>query len=150
MNRIVISCLENAMSRRDVFHDAVKNALVKEGWTITHDPYPVGYHTKTLEVDLGAELPVAAEREGRKIAVEIKSFVSEGVFVDLYKALGQFALYRSSLERQEPDRKLYLAVPYETYQALLAHEDGRRLQESMNLALIVYVAEFEEIEQWIE
>ncbi|MEK7727399.1 MAG: element excision factor XisH family protein [candidate division KSB1 bacterium] len=23
---------------RDIFHDAVKNALVKEGWTITNDP----------------------------------------------------------------------------------------------------------------
>nr|WP_286392563.1 element excision factor XisH family protein [Pseudanabaena mucicola] len=28
------------MSARDLFHDIVKNALQKDGWTITHDPYP--------------------------------------------------------------------------------------------------------------
>lgn len=26
------------MPERDIFHDAVKNALIKEGWTITDDP----------------------------------------------------------------------------------------------------------------
>ena len=24
---------------KDIFHDAVKYALEKDGWTITHDPY---------------------------------------------------------------------------------------------------------------
>jgi hypothetical protein len=24
---------------KDIYHENVKNALIKEGWTITHDPY---------------------------------------------------------------------------------------------------------------
>ncbi len=27
------------MSRRDTYHYVVTDALIREGWTITHDPY---------------------------------------------------------------------------------------------------------------
>jgi XisH protein len=26
---------------KDIFHEIVKEALIKDGWTITHDPYQV-------------------------------------------------------------------------------------------------------------
>lgn len=26
------------MPAKDIFHDCVKHALIKDGWTITHDP----------------------------------------------------------------------------------------------------------------
>ncbi len=29
------------MPAKDIYHDAVKNALIKDGWTITADPYPI-------------------------------------------------------------------------------------------------------------
>lgn len=29
------------MPARDAFHDAVRHALEKDGWTITHDPFPI-------------------------------------------------------------------------------------------------------------
>lgn len=29
------------MSRKDQFHEAVKHALEKEGWLITHDPFTI-------------------------------------------------------------------------------------------------------------
>jgi hypothetical protein len=61
---------------RDIIHEAVKNALVKDGWTITADPYTIEYEDVTLFADLGAERPLAAERAGRKIVVEVKSFLS--------------------------------------------------------------------------
>jgi hypothetical protein len=39
------------MPRRDLFHDAVRNALVKDGWTITHDPYILRFGDQRLQVD---------------------------------------------------------------------------------------------------
>ena len=30
------------MPRRDLYHDTVRNALIKDGWTIAHDPYVLG------------------------------------------------------------------------------------------------------------
>ena len=55
---------------RDIIHNLVKNALINDGWNITHDPYPVKVGGFEMEVDLGAENLVAAEREGEKIAIE--------------------------------------------------------------------------------
>ncbi|HZO86768.1 MAG TPA: element excision factor XisH family protein [Chthonomonadaceae bacterium] len=37
------------MARRDLFHDACKNALIKDGWTITHDPYLLRRGRQTQE-----------------------------------------------------------------------------------------------------
>ena len=63
------------MPARDVYHDQFKAALIKDGWKITHDPLSVKWNEKVLFVDLGAEEVLAAEKDGRKIGVEVKSFV---------------------------------------------------------------------------
>lgn len=46
---------------KDLFHEAVRNALINDGWTITHDPYPIQLMDFDLDVDLGAERALAAE-----------------------------------------------------------------------------------------
>ena len=62
------------MPARGLYHDAVKNALAKDGWTVTHDPFHIKVGAKDLFVDLGAEQLLGAEKGDRKIAVEVKSF----------------------------------------------------------------------------
>ncbi|GAK55505.1 hypothetical protein U27_02339 [Candidatus Vecturithrix granuli] len=37
------------MSRKDTYHPLVKEALIREGWTITHDPY---YFVDAVEEEL--------------------------------------------------------------------------------------------------
>ena len=94
------------------FHHVVKAALIKDGWNITHDPLIIKVGGVDMEIDLGAEQVLAAERSGEKIAVEVKSFlVSASAISEFHKALGQFINYRTALRREEPDRVLYLAVP---------------------------------------
>ena len=61
------------MPARDTYHDAVKNALIKDGWTITHDPLVVELGGDRLFIDLGAERVIGAEKGTRKIAVEVKT-----------------------------------------------------------------------------
>ena len=138
------------MSRRDLFHDAVVHALESEGWTVTHDPYYLEYGAQKLQIDLGAEMPVAAERDRRKIAVEIKSFVGRTPMVDFYAALGQFVTYRTALRVQEADRTLFLAVPDEAFAALFDTEPARKIQKELGILLLVYNAAREVIEEWIE
>ncbi len=57
--------------------EIVKKALIKDGWTITDDPLTLKFGNTELYVDLGAEKVLAAEKEGQKIAVEVKSFFGE-------------------------------------------------------------------------
>jgi endonuclease IV len=64
------------MSARDKFHERVKNALQKEGWLLTHDPYHIDLGFADFYIDLGAERLIAATKNGEQIAVEIKTFFS--------------------------------------------------------------------------
>jgi hypothetical protein len=43
------------MPAKDHYHETVKNALIKDGWTITHDPLILRLSKKKLYIDLGAE-----------------------------------------------------------------------------------------------
>jgi hypothetical protein len=137
------------MSRKDKFHQAVKNALIKDGWTITHNFLSLKIGTLKLEVDLGAEKLVVAQRENQKIAVEVKSFLRASKITDFYQAFGQFFPYKVALEELEPDRTLYLAIPEPTYEALFSEILIQKLLIQYPMKLIVYTTDTEEIKSWI-
>jgi XisH protein len=77
---------------RDRLHDAVRNALVRDGWTITHDPLRITSGRRNLYVDLGAERLVAAEKGALRIAVEVKAFSGPSDVEALEQAMGQHVL----------------------------------------------------------
>ena len=83
------------MSRRDDLHIPVRRALEKEGWTITDDPLQLFFRETTLKADLGAEWRFAAEKSGRKIAVEVKDFDGDSPISDLFIR----PLFRTAIER---------------------------------------------------
>lgn len=106
------------MPAKDLYHDTVKAALIKDGWTITNDPLTIKIGLRSAHVDLGAEKLIAAERDSDKIAVEIKSFLSPSPISDLETAWGQFFMYARALQRREPDRRLFLAINQNTFDTL--------------------------------
>jgi hypothetical protein len=137
------------MPARDIYHDAVKNALIKDGWTITHDPFVLRWGTIDVYIDLGAEQLLAAERQGLKIAVEVKSFVGRSDVDDLEKALGQYILYHDILSKREPERVLYLAVHEEVFLGIFEEAVGKLLLENERVKLIVFDRRREDILRWI-
>lgn len=137
------------MPARDTYHDVVKAALVKDGWTITHDPLRLPWGGKDMYVDLGAERVLAAEKAGRKIAVEIKSFVGRSELHDLENAIGQFVVYRAILARREPDRSLYLAVPEEILRDVFEEPLGEVLLEDNLAQVIGFDPQKQEVVRWI-
>ena len=96
----IIGCDFHATSSmtKDVFHYAVKKGLEKEGWLITDDPLRISVGGADMEIDLGAEKIIAAERGEQKIAVEIKSFIGTSNISDFHTAVGQFINYQVALE----------------------------------------------------
>ena len=52
---------------KDLFHDVVKTALIKDGWKITDDPFFVKVGGVEFFIDLGAEKLFAAERNGENL-----------------------------------------------------------------------------------
>jgi len=137
------------MPARDRYHNQVKSALLKEGWTITHDPLRLHWGLKDMYVDLGAEQLLAAEKDTRKIAVEVKSFVGLSEMDDLEKAIGQYVVYHDVLLQVEPERDLYLAVNEETFVNLFEEPIGKLLLDNRRVRLLVFDPQTEVIRQWI-
>lgn len=135
---------------KDRFHDAVKNALIKEGWTVTDDPLFLQFGGVDLFVDLGAEKIIAAQKENQKIAVEIKSFLGYSLVSDFHLAVGQVMNYRLILQRDEPDRVLYLAVPLDVYETFFKLEFTQLAIATYQFKIIVYNTEDEVLLQWIK
>jgi hypothetical protein len=137
------------MPAKDIYHEVVKNALIKDGWQITHDPLLIRLTKKKLYVDLGAERLIAAERNTEKIAVEIKSFTRPSDMKDLEEALGQFVLYCQLLKRYEPERTLHLAVTDSIRKTVFDEEAGAILLEDGLVRLVTFDPVEEVIVRWI-
>jgi XisH protein len=137
------------VSAKDIFHDTVKRALQKDGWTITHDPFPMQIGRKRLSADLGAERLINAEKGAQKIVVEVKSFVGRSDVKDLEQALGQYVLYRQVLNEMQSDRNLYLAISQPAFKSVFTIELGQVLLKNQIIKLIVFDEKSEAILQWI-
>ena len=110
------------MAAKDRFHAVVRIALEKEQWNVTDDPLRLEIGGTKFEIDLGAEQLLAAERGKDKIAVEIKTFLSDSPLTDYHAALGQFLNYRLALEIIDSTRILYLAIPVGAYETFFKRE----------------------------
>ncbi len=137
------------MSAKDRFHQAVKNALIKENWIITHDPLFLNFDNARIQVDLGAERLIVAERNSEKIAVEVKSFLAASTIYEFHLAIGQCFSYRIALREKEPQRQLYLAIPIFTYQEFFRRPFAQQTVKEAKISLIIYEPIEEIFLQWI-
>ncbi len=139
------------MGAKDRFDTAVRIALEKEQWNVTDEPLRLEVGGTKFEIDLGAEQLLAAERGQEKIAVEIKTFLSDSPLTDYHAALGQFLNYRLALEISDPTtRILDLAVPVVVYQTFFKREFAQISLERYQIKQIIYAPNQEVIIQWIK
>ncbi len=134
---------------KDIYHSTVRIALEKDGWTITNDPLTLRIGGRSAFIDLGAEKLFAAEKEGKRIAVEVKSFISPSPVKDLEQALGQYIMYSQVLERQNFDRLLYLAIPQRVFLDFFSEELPQLIIELNHLKLLIFDADSQEVVKWI-
>lgn len=102
-----------------------------------------------MSADLGAEYPLAAERAGQKIVVEIKSFMGPSPIQELKVALGQYDIYLGFLELLDPERKVYIAISQTIYQKFFQLKAIQMLMRRYHTPLIVVNVPTEEVVAWI-
>lgn len=134
---------------KDIYHEAVKIALIKDGWTITDDPLRLKFGGRMTYVDLGAEKLLAAQKEGQQIAVEVKSFLNPSPVKDLEQALGQYIMYSQVLAKLQQHRLLYLAIPQVVFSDFFSEELPKLIVEINQIKLLVFNPESQEVVQWI-
>jgi hypothetical protein len=119
------------------------------GGLITHDPFLLKYGIRKIYADLEAEKLFAAEKEQRRIVVEVKSFRGSSEVEDLQEAVGSYVMYLGILTVTFPERDLYLAVPEDAYIGIFSEMLGQRMIQQANLKLVVFRPKEEVIKQWI-
>lgn len=137
------------MPAKDTYHQVVKHALEKDGWLITDDPLTLQIDESTnVYLDIGAENILAAEKQGQKIAVEVKSFIGKSFPTQLYQSIGQFMAYREFLATKDLERKLYLDIPKNTYKTHFRSEFTTLAIRNVQLSYLVYDINTEVIITW--
>jgi XisH protein len=139
------------MAARDLYYDLVKNALRKDGWRITHNPLRLRlptHDTQTGQGEAAEESLLGAEKDERKIAVVVKSFVDRGAAADLQRALEHLRLYHTRLHATAPDHTLYLAVRQTTYRDYFTGASGAQLLASHPTLFLVFDPRTEAIVNW--
>ena len=137
------------MSAKDKIHDVVRGALTKDGWEITHDPFTMRVGKLDLQVDLGAERLLAAEKGDEKIAVEIKSFIGRSLVTEFHLAVGQFLNYRVAMKEQHADRVLFLAILLDVWEEFFQSDLAQLSIREYGLKIIIIDPLKEEIIQWV-
>ena len=137
------------MSAKDRIHNAVKNALIKEGWDIIADPYPIKYKEVKLFADIAGEKAIAATKNEQKIVIEVKSFVSRSKMREFETALGQYLIYRTFMSLIDPDYQIYLAIDQDTYTTFFQQIAIQLIVNNYQLSLLTVDISREEVTQWI-
>lgn len=135
---------------KDLYHDNVRQALEKDGWLITHDPYHINIEDIGYQIDFGAESILGAERDNIKIAVEVKSFAGSSAVNEFHKAVGQFNDYYVALEMEDPNRILFLAVPLKAWLRFFQKQIIQKSLERIDAKIVIYNQENNEIVKWIK
>ncbi len=138
------------MPSKDTIHDAVRNALVKDGWTITDDPFRIHYVDIDVYADLRVERAEGENASIRALVIEIKSFLDPSAAHSLETALGQYEVYRTLLEEVAPQERLYLAISDTVYTKRFQRASFQLIVQKHHIRLVVVNVEQEEVIQWIE
>lgn len=138
------------MPARDIFHDAVREGLEKDGWLITDDPLYITVGEVDFYIDLGAEQLIAAEKGGSRIAVEIKSFSGPSPVNAFHEALGKFINYRAALAEEQAERVLFLAVPKLVYEDFFQRSFIQKMVQLEKLKLLIYEPQTRKVISWIK
>lgn len=137
------------MAQLDKIHNAVKNALIKDGWTITAENFQMRFKELKLYGDMEAH-KIFAEKGKRQIVVEVKSFIGVSVMSEFQKALGQYHIYKDVLSQLKPEAKVYLAISESAYNNFFVGEGIRFIIEKEELSFFVVDLKSEVITQWRE
>ena len=138
------------MPALDKFHDVVKHALIKDGWTITDDPLYLQYEGTDVSIDFGAEKLIAAEKQGEQIAVEVKSFLADSILYEFHQVVGQCVDYQVMIEQAAPERTLYIAVPANVYDLFFQRPFAQLVIHRVQMKLLVYDIQREVVDSWIK
>ena len=137
------------MPTLDSCHEQVVNALKKAGWDVASQAMFV----RTPEVSVFIDIE-ALRNNGHLqqiVIIEVKCFTNENSDLnELYRAIGQYIIYRTALHERTMDFPLYLAIPTSVYERLFKTKIVTASAREIQMKLIVVDIDREEIVTWLD
>jgi hypothetical protein len=130
------------MPVKDDVHDAALQSLIADGWTITKQQIAVMVEKRRLFID------IRAVKQANTIYVEVKGFEAESQANALGEALGQYLLYRYTMDYVGLEVPLFLAIPITAYQGIWSEPLGKLTRRRGRVKLIVFDPDKQEIIRW--
>jgi len=137
------------MPLQDLYHDVVRDALRQDGWRITHTALQLKARADASAGELWEGPWLIADKDERKVAVAVSSFVGRSSPADIIQTWRQLGLSRPQLHAMDADRVVYLAVRQATYSACFGGTEGDLLLQKEHMRLIVFDPRTEVIMQWV-
>lgn len=131
---------------RDVFMQVICELLERQGWVITHDLLKLSDGQNDI-TDILSTKVIAAKQSEQKIAFFLEPFFGTSEITDFYTVIGKFVHFKSLLLRQQPARKLFLAIPERVFTKFFQAEFVQIVLKDLKVDLIVYWAE-KEVFEW--
>jgi len=134
------------MPAKDRYHDALKRALLKEGWAIDDEQITLTVDERHLWIDLQISHHVSRQI----FLVEVKELSEVDSPIEaLANALGKIALYRLAIRLEKIEIPIVLAVSEASYNGILSEVIGQHSVTEANIPLIVFNPQKEEIVLWM-
>jgi hypothetical protein len=137
------------MPIQDLYHDVVRDALRKDGWRITHTALQLKARAESRTGEPWEGPWLIADKDERKVAVAVSSFVGRSNLEDITQTWAQLGLSRPRLHAMDSDRVVYLAVRQATYSACFAGAEGELVLAKEYMQLLVFDPRAETIVQWV-
>ncbi len=135
------------MPAKDKYHDTVIRALQKDGWIIEQEQIRLSIEDRYVFLDFQARKIDMS----RIMIVEVKGFENVRSYASyLADVLGQYFLYRQTMNYLDIDYPLYLAVPHVAYETLLQEKMSKTVIEAMQIPVLTFDPEKEVIISWID
>ena len=132
----------------DNCHQQIVNALLKAAWVVDDKQVYLRVDRLTMVADIRAQILNGNVQQ--IIIVEVKCFSDPRNDLDeLYRAVGQYLLYRSALQLRQSDWPIYLAIPTIVYSRLFVKSVVQNVVTRNEIKLIIVDVEREEIVQWL-
>ena len=134
------------MPAKDRYHDAVKHALVKDGWVVTAEQVRLTFGDRYFWIDMQAE----KSADERVILIEVKELDDVDSPVEaLANAVGKYLLYRLGLDYTQQNIPLYLAVTEASHTGILNATIGQQALGQFQISLLVFDPKQEVVVKWI-
>lgn len=117
---------------------------------MTDEPLYLGLEGDDMEIDIGAEKIIVAEKGLEKIAVEVKSFIQPSLLYTFHQALGQYLNYLIALKEAPEKRELYLAISIEVFRKFKRYNTINKSIKNYNVNLLIFDLTTQNIIQWIK